>query len=263
MVATATEQKIGNIVQVIGSTFDAEFEEGHLPEIYNALKIDEEYKGVKLKLTGEVQQHLGGNRVRCVALGLHRRPVSRHEGDRHRHARAVFPSARRRWAASSTCSASRSMAAARSTPRKRGPSIASRRRSASCPPRPNCSRPASRSSTCSRRSSAAARPACSAGPVWARPSSSRADRPHRQPARRLTPSSPASASAPAKGNDLWLEMQETKIGKHRPLGHHADRHGLRPDERAARRPSARRPVGPDHVRVVPRFDRRRHAAVRR
>jgi F-type H+-transporting ATPase subunit beta len=67
--ATATEQHIGQIVQVIGSTFDAEFEEGHLPEIYNALKIDTEYKGVRLKLTGEVQQHLGGNRIRCVALG--------------------------------------------------------------------------------------------------------------------------------------------------------------------------------------------------
>lgn len=69
MVSTATAQKTGTVVQVIGSTFDAEFEEGHLPEIYNALKIDEEYKGTKLKVTGEVQQHLGGNRVRAVALG--------------------------------------------------------------------------------------------------------------------------------------------------------------------------------------------------
>jgi F-type H+/Na+-transporting ATPase subunit beta len=59
----------GKIVQVIGSTFDAEFEEGHLPEIYHALKIDADYKGVPIHLTGEVQQHLGGNRVRCVALG--------------------------------------------------------------------------------------------------------------------------------------------------------------------------------------------------
>src|SRR5438045_9297117 len=67
--ATADGQKTGRTVQVIGSTFDAEFEEGHLPEIYNALKIDTDYKGVKLRLTGEVQQHLGGNRVRCVALG--------------------------------------------------------------------------------------------------------------------------------------------------------------------------------------------------
>src|SRR6266705_1603101 len=67
--ATATQHQVGRIVQIIGSTFDAEFEERHLHEIYNALKIDAEYKGVPIKLTGEVQQHLGGNRVRCVALG--------------------------------------------------------------------------------------------------------------------------------------------------------------------------------------------------
>src|SRR5437660_1281655 len=65
----ATDQHVGRIVQVIGSTFDAEFEEGHLPEIYNALTIDTDYKGVRIRLTGEVQQQLGGNRVRCVALG--------------------------------------------------------------------------------------------------------------------------------------------------------------------------------------------------
>jgi F-type H+-transporting ATPase subunit beta len=61
--------KKGKIVQIIGSTFDAEFEEGYLPEIYNALKVETDYKGVRLNLTGEVQQQLGGNRVRCVALG--------------------------------------------------------------------------------------------------------------------------------------------------------------------------------------------------
>jgi len=65
----AISQKTGKIVQVIGSTFDAEFAENHLPEIYNAVKIDSEFKGVTIHLTGEVQQHLGGNRVRCVALG--------------------------------------------------------------------------------------------------------------------------------------------------------------------------------------------------
>src|SRR5262245_61187792 len=69
MVASVNGQKQGKIIQVIGSTFDVEFEEGHLPEIYNALKVDSEYKGVKLRITGEVQQQLGGNRVRCVALG--------------------------------------------------------------------------------------------------------------------------------------------------------------------------------------------------
>jgi F-type H+-transporting ATPase subunit beta len=65
----ATTQRVGKVVQVIGSTFDAEFDEGHLPEMYNALRVDADYKGVKLRLTGECQQHLGGNRVRCVALG--------------------------------------------------------------------------------------------------------------------------------------------------------------------------------------------------
>src|SRR5947209_5801405 len=67
--ATVTENHVGHIVQVIGSTFDAEFGEGHLPEIYNACKIETDYKGVPIHLVGEVQQHLGGNRVRCVALG--------------------------------------------------------------------------------------------------------------------------------------------------------------------------------------------------
>ncbi len=66
--ATATAHT-GRIAQVIGSTFDVEFEEGHLPEIYNALTVRSDEKGVKIDLTGEVQQHLGGNRVRCVALG--------------------------------------------------------------------------------------------------------------------------------------------------------------------------------------------------
>jgi F-type H+-transporting ATPase subunit beta len=66
---TATANQTGRVTQVIGSTFDAEFGEDALPAIYNAVKIESERKGVKLNLTGEVQQHLGGGRVRCVALG--------------------------------------------------------------------------------------------------------------------------------------------------------------------------------------------------
>lgn len=66
--ATATSTN-GRVTQVIGSTFDVEFPEDNLPEIYNAVKIEKETKGVKVKVTGEVQQHLGGGRVRCVALG--------------------------------------------------------------------------------------------------------------------------------------------------------------------------------------------------
>jgi F-type H+/Na+-transporting ATPase subunit beta len=59
----------GKISQVIGSTFDAKFPEDQLPEIYNALTIDSKDGGVAMHLVGEVQQHLGGGRVRAVALG--------------------------------------------------------------------------------------------------------------------------------------------------------------------------------------------------
>ncbi len=68
MVATA-KQIAGKVVQVIGSTFDVEFGEGHLPNIYNAVNVKIDTKSIKTNLVGEVQQHLGGNRVRCVALG--------------------------------------------------------------------------------------------------------------------------------------------------------------------------------------------------
>jgi len=59
----------GRIVQIIGSTLDAEFPKDKLPEIYDALIVDTEVAGKQLKLTTEVQQHLGGNRVRAIALG--------------------------------------------------------------------------------------------------------------------------------------------------------------------------------------------------
>ncbi|HWB00237.1 MAG TPA: F0F1 ATP synthase subunit beta [Pirellulales bacterium] len=64
-----TSPGIGRVTQVIGSTFDVEFPEKQLPSIYNAVKITSDNKGIKVNLTGEVQQHLGGGRVRCVALG--------------------------------------------------------------------------------------------------------------------------------------------------------------------------------------------------
>ena len=59
----------GKISQVIGSTFDAEFPEDQLPSIYNALKIEHTENGHTIKLTGEVASHLGGGKIRAVALG--------------------------------------------------------------------------------------------------------------------------------------------------------------------------------------------------
>ncbi len=64
-----TSKGVGRVTQVIGSTFDVEFSEDSLPAIYNAVKVKSDYKGIHLDLTGEVQQHLGGGRVRCIALG--------------------------------------------------------------------------------------------------------------------------------------------------------------------------------------------------
>jgi F-type H+/Na+-transporting ATPase subunit beta len=64
------EQKVGKIVQVIGPVVDVEFEAGHLPEIYNALRIVSPGQGggEAIDVIVEVEQHLGENRVRAVAM---------------------------------------------------------------------------------------------------------------------------------------------------------------------------------------------------
>ena len=69
MVTATTASDLGRITQIIGSTFDVEFAESHLPDIYNAVTVKAKVKGTEIDVTGEVQQHLGGGRVRCVALG--------------------------------------------------------------------------------------------------------------------------------------------------------------------------------------------------
>jgi F-type H+-transporting ATPase subunit beta len=61
--------KVGKIVQVIGAVVDAEFPEGATPKIYDALEVTYEVPGLdKKRLVLETQQHLGGNRVRSVAM---------------------------------------------------------------------------------------------------------------------------------------------------------------------------------------------------
>src|SRR5437868_7977403 len=59
----------GKISQVIGSTFDVEFPEDQLPKIYNAVRIDAQNDGQSMRLMGEVASHLGGGKIRAVALG--------------------------------------------------------------------------------------------------------------------------------------------------------------------------------------------------
>jgi F-type H+-transporting ATPase subunit beta len=64
-------KNVGKIAQVIGSTLDVEFEPEKLPKIYNGLQIQVKNKltGVEQTLWCEVAQHLGGGKVRAVALG--------------------------------------------------------------------------------------------------------------------------------------------------------------------------------------------------
>src|SRR2546426_8597600 len=83
------KDNVGKIVQIIGPVIDVEFEAGHLPEIYNALRVVSDEvgavaergggapakqdrgigaPGVKLDVICEVEQHLGENRVRAVAM---------------------------------------------------------------------------------------------------------------------------------------------------------------------------------------------------
>src|SRR3990172_2166800 len=62
-------QNVGKVVQVIGPVLDVEFEPEHLPELYTALTINDPGNGrPPVKLTAEVQQHIGGNKVRTVPM---------------------------------------------------------------------------------------------------------------------------------------------------------------------------------------------------
>ncbi|MAU23887.1 MAG: F0F1 ATP synthase subunit beta [Dehalococcoidia bacterium] len=55
----------GKVVQVIGTVVDVEFDQNNLPEIFNALELENE--GERLVL--EVEQHVGNSWARCLALG--------------------------------------------------------------------------------------------------------------------------------------------------------------------------------------------------
>jgi F-type H+-transporting ATPase subunit beta len=68
--ATATKtHNIGKVVQVIGPVLDVTFESEHLPELYNALEIRAKSDtGTDINVVAEVQQHIGRNQVRAVAM---------------------------------------------------------------------------------------------------------------------------------------------------------------------------------------------------
>ena len=67
--AIDTEIHTGKIIQVIGPVLDVEFESEHLPELYNALRVEGTTQaGTPINVTVEVQQHIGRNQVRAVAM---------------------------------------------------------------------------------------------------------------------------------------------------------------------------------------------------
>jgi len=68
--ATGNGPNIGRIVQVIGPVVDVEFASEHLPDIYNALHVLQPAAegSVAVDVVAEVQQHIGRNQVRAVAM---------------------------------------------------------------------------------------------------------------------------------------------------------------------------------------------------
>ena len=59
-----SEKNIGRVIQVVGPVLDIQFAEGQLPELLNAIEIDNHGQ----KLVVEVAQHTGDNVARCIAM---------------------------------------------------------------------------------------------------------------------------------------------------------------------------------------------------
>jgi len=68
MATAAPTQNIGRVVQVIGPVIDVEFDAERLPELYNALELTVRDDEGEHKVVAEVQQHIGRNQTRAVAM---------------------------------------------------------------------------------------------------------------------------------------------------------------------------------------------------
>ena len=163
----------GRVVAIAGPVIDVEFPPHALPEINHAVEVDVVLEGTPSTITAEVAQQIGDGRVRCICMqptdGLVRGAAVRNLG----HGISVpvgdavlghvfnvlgqpldtddIGAVEDHW---EIHRAGAGLRPARS-------------------PGPSCSRPASRSSTCSSPTCRVARSACSAAPAWARPCSSR------------------------------------------------------------------------------------------
>src|SRR3984885_8193784 len=63
-------ENVGHVIQIAGPAVDVQFPEGHLPPIYEAVRVVSEGFTVPspVNVVLEVQQHLGEGRVRCIAM---------------------------------------------------------------------------------------------------------------------------------------------------------------------------------------------------
>ena len=66
MIAFMPEKNIGKVVQIVGPVLDIRFDAEHLPNLLNAIHIQNGDK----TLVAEVSQHIGGDTVRCIAMSL-------------------------------------------------------------------------------------------------------------------------------------------------------------------------------------------------
>ena len=88
------DMNTGKIVQVVGPVVDVEFPTT-LPDIYSALTVEYKVGGQPVKLTLEVQQHLGDKWVRTISMSGTEGLKRGYEVTRHRRSRYPCPSA---WA---------------------------------------------------------------------------------------------------------------------------------------------------------------------
>ena len=245
---TASLDNVGTIVEIRGVVIDAVFPGGHLPSIYNALEIELPSTDGSDSVhdpVAEVQQHVGDGRVRAIAMDA-TDGLSRGLDVIDTRGRSPSRSARSRWAGSSTCSVSRSTRATplpeggerwqihRDPPRVRGPVADGRDL---------------RDRHQGDRSARAVRQGRQGRPVRRRRrgqdrADSGADQQHRLRARRSVGVRRSGRAHPRGQRPLPRDDRVRRDLQ--------DRAGVRPDERAARRPAARGPVGADDGGVLPR-----------
>src|SRR6516164_7926823 len=155
----------GKVVQVIGPTVDVAFDPDNLPKIYNAIVIED--KARDIRLTVEAALHVGDNVVRCIAMdstdGLVRGMPAMDTGGPIAVPVGEVGLGRIFNLTGDPIDGKGPVAAT-----KRYPIHRPHRRSRSRRWRSSCSRPASRSWTCWRPTSAAARSDSSAAPASAR-----------------------------------------------------------------------------------------------